>query len=250
MQIKTDGLILRELNVGESDRIVTILTRQKGIIRASARGARRVKSRLSTATQMLCYADLTLFRGKDKYIIDEAEPAGFFLGVRGSLDRLALAQYFAELEMTQAPQEEPAELWLRLMLNALHLIETDLRPQLLVKAAFEMRLLTIAGYMPDLVACGGCGAYEDEEMFFFPSTGGLLCRACAGKTGRKDGCRLSKGALAALRHTVYADFEKLFSFTLPEKPLRELASASEHYLLFCLERTFTTLEFYRGLAAL
>ena len=63
MQIKTDGLIIRDLNVGEDDRIVTILTRSRGVVRASARGARRVKSRLSTATRLFCYSDFTLFKG-------------------------------------------------------------------------------------------------------------------------------------------------------------------------------------------
>ena len=127
MQCKTDGLVIREINVGESDRIVTILTREKGVVRASARGARTVKSRVSPAVQVLTHSDFTLFRGRELYIIDEAEPLHFFLGVRQDLDRLALAQYFAQLMESLAPQEENAEIYLRLALNALYLVESARR---------------------------------------------------------------------------------------------------------------------------
>jgi DNA repair protein RecO (recombination protein O) len=246
MQIKTDGLVIRDLNVGESDRIVTILTREKGVVRASARGARIVKSHISPATQLLSHSDFTLYQGRDKYIINDAEPLDFFMGVRQDLDKLALAQYICELEGCIAPQEAEAEVYLRLALNALHLIDSAKRPLALIKFAIEMRLLTVSGYMPDLVACSGCGVYEDDVMYFAPHSAGILCSKCHAEGANDD--PLSKGALAALRHTVYADFERLFSFTLPQAALGQVARASEHYLLCCLERSFTTLEFYNGLA--
>ena len=217
MQIKTDGLIIRELNVGEADRIVTILTREKGVVRASARGARSVKSRISPATQLLSHSGFTLFQGREKYIIDEAEPLHIFMGVRQDLDKLALAQYIAELTGALAPQEAEAEIYLRLALNALYLIETGKRPLGLIKAACGMRLLTIAGYMPDLVACRECGAYEADVMYLEPRKASLICAACSPET--PEGDPLSRGALAALRHTVYADFERLFAFSLPEAAL-------------------------------
>jgi DNA repair protein RecO (recombination protein O) len=246
MQIKTDGLVIRDLNVGEADRIVTILTRKKGVVRASARGARIVKSRISPATALLSHTDFTLFQGRDKYIIDEAEPLDFFMGLRRDLDKLALAQYIAELEGFIAPQEAEAEIYLRIALNALHLIDAGLRPLPLIKAAVEMRLLTIAGYMPELVACRGCGAFEADVMYLEPGSASIICSDCPKEPGERY--PLSRGAMAALRHTVYADFERLFSFSLPAQPLEELVTASERYLLHCLERSFTTLEFYNGLA--
>ena len=250
MQIKTDGLIIRDLNVGEDDRIVTILTRERGIIRASARGARRAKSRLSTSTRLFCYSDFALYRGHEKYIIDDAQPLEFFLGVDRELDGLALAQYFAQLSAVLVPEEEQAEPFLRLMLNALSFIKSAKRPLPIIKAAFELRLLTMSGYMPDIVACRSCGSFEAETMSFFPLTGTLLCGDCGGdapgNSADSNGRRLplSKGALAAMRHIAYADFEKLFSFSLPEGAVNELCAASEAYLLCRIERGFPTLDFY------
>lgn len=250
MQMKTDGLIIRDLNVGENDRIVTILTREKGVLRASARGARRVNSRLSTATRLFCYSSFALYKGRETYIIDDAEPLEFFLGVDSSLEALSLAQYFAQLAGFLAPEEEPAEMLLRLLLNALHFIKNGARPLPLIKAAFELRALTLSGYMPDLVACRNCGLYEGGQMFFEPLGGTLLCGDCAGElpeTPLENRVALSKGVLAAMRHVVYADFEKLFAFTLPEPALSDLARASEAYLLCRLERSFPTLDFYNAL---
>ncbi|ADU26744.1 DNA repair protein RecO [Ethanoligenens harbinense YUAN-3] len=248
-QAVTDGLVIRDYNVGEADRFLTLLTRKYGAIRASARGARRIKSGVSTGTQLLCHADFTLFKGREKYIIDEATPLTLFMGIRAELEKLALAQYFCELEDFLAPKEEEAELFLRLILNALALLEAGKHPSMQIKAAFEMRLLAISGYMPDLVACAGCGTYEADGMVLLPRSGVFLCASCAAREQVSPGecTALSRGALAALRHTAYADFARLFSFSLPEQTLKSFAAASEQYLLATLERSFQTLEFYHSL---
>lgn len=249
MQIKTDGLIIKNLNVGEADRIVTILTREKGVVRASARGARRVNSRLSTATRLFCYSDFTLFKSREKYIIDDAQPLEFFMGLDENLEKLALAQYFAQLDGFLAPEEESAGLYLRLLLNALHLIANSSKPLRLVKAVFELRILTMAGYMPDIVACKNCGSYEDDIMYLDPLSGTLLCSHCAENEVSGEKIAVTKGTLAAMRHAIYADFSKIFSFSLPKPAINEFADASQKYLLNQIERSFPTLDFYNEIAS-
>ena len=78
MRIITKGLIVREQHTGENDRIITVLTRDKGVVRAFATGARRIQHKNSVGTQLLCYSDLALFRGKDSYRVDEAVPIEVF----------------------------------------------------------------------------------------------------------------------------------------------------------------------------
>ncbi len=250
-QMVTDGLVIRDFHIGEADRILTILTRKLGVIRASARGARRMKNSLSSATQLLCHSDFTLYKGREKYIIDEAEPLDLFMGVRSDLEKLALAQYFCELEETLAPREESGEeteLALRLALNALSFLETKRHLPLQIKAVFEMRLLANAGYMPDLIACAHCGVYEDDTMFLLPQTGTLLCSRCAPEHTLEKRIPLSRSVLAAMRHAVYADFNRMFSFSLPEPALKRLSESCEAYLLYTLDRSFPTLEFYHSLS--
>ena len=248
MRTTTDALIIRENNnIGEADRFVTALTRDLGVVRASARGARNLKSRNASATQLLSYSRLTLYQGKAKYIIDEAEPLEVFFELRADIEKLALAQYFCELAGVLAPQEEPAGDFLRLMLNALHFLGSGKRPPLQVKAVVELRLLGLAGFMPDLTACRVCGSFDAYPVCFFPAEGTLVCPSCL-KGGTPSGALLLGGnVLAAMRHILYAEFDKCFSFTMTDDGLQALAAASETYLLTQLNRGFKTLDFYRSL---
>ena len=104
MQIKTQGLIIKEQTIGESDRLVTVLTRDSGVLRAFARRAKNLKDSKSAATQLLCYSRLSIFKGRDKYIIDDAEPAEVFFGLRRDIGALSLAQYFCELAYLMVPE--------------------------------------------------------------------------------------------------------------------------------------------------
>ena len=247
MRLTTDALIIRENNnIGESDRFVTALTRDLGVIRASARGARQLKTRSGAATKLLPYSRLTLFRGRDKYIIDEAEPLQLFFELHSDIERLALAQYFCELAGVLAPREEAAEPCLRLLLNALHYLCTGGRDSRLIKAVVELKRLAFAGYMPNLTACASCGAADAAGFWLLPRDGILQCTAC--RRNAFDGALpVSVTVLAAMRHILYGPFEKCYSFTLPEDGLTGLAQVSEAFLLAQLGRGFNSLDFYHTL---
>ena len=243
MKITTDALIVRENNnIGESDRVITALTRECGVIRASVRGARNLKNRNNTATGLLCHSRLTLFKGRDKYIVDDAEPLHVFFKVREQLDSLALAQYFCELAGVLAPQEEPAEEALRLLLNSLHYLAEEKRPLPLLKAVTELRLLCQAGYMPQVAECAGCGT--QNGTWFSPSQGVLLCENCHGNI---PALPISASVLTAMRHIVYAPLERSFAFSLPDAELAALCDVSEKLLLAQLGRGFNTLDFYHSI---
>ncbi len=243
MKLTTDALIIRENNaVGESDRFVTALTRSNGVIQASVRGARNIKNRNSAATQLLCYSRLSLYKGREKYIVDDSEPLQVFFEVRNQLDKLALAQYFCELAGVLAPREEDAEPELRLLLNALHYLAEGTRPLWLIKAVVELRLLCRAGYMPSVEKCVGCESAEGSR--FSPVKGVLLCGNCGDETQTLP---LTPNTLAAFRHIVYAPFEKCFAFSLPDTEGKALGTVAEKFLLAQLNRGFNTLDFYNSL---
>lgn len=246
MRLTTDALIIRENNnIGEADRFVTALTRERGLVRASARGARNMKSRNASATQLLSYSRLTLYQGREKYIIDEAEPLQVFFELRSDIEKLSLAQYFCELAGVLAPTEEPAEDYLRLLLAALHYLSGGRRDPRLVKAVVELRLLALAGYMPDLTGCR-CGDGAQPPFRLSLTAGTLTCARCQGAGG--GSVLLTAGALAAMRHILYGPAEKNFAFALQEEGLNALASATEGFLLAQLQRGFKTLDFYHSLS--
>ena len=156
---------------------------------------------------------------------------------------MALAQYFCELAGVLVPEESPAEDYLRLMLNALYFLSQNTRPALLLKLVVEMRMMSFSGYMPDLLYCQGCGCYEADTMLFLPRSGTLLCADCA-RNLAEEAIPIQKGMVTALRHSIYADFDKLFSFQLSPEGLKQAAKASERYVIHTLQRSFSTLEFY------
>ena len=246
MRFKTKGLILRQQNIGERDKLVWALTESHGVLRAFARGAKNIKSSKSAGTDLLVCSELSIYEGRESCSIDDAVAIEQFIGLRSDVENMALAQYFSELCLNLCPAGQEAAEHLRLMLNALYLLAHRKRPPLQIKVCFEMRLITLAGYMPDLVMCADCGVYESPMMTFVPHTGRLYCADCAEKNG-VQGVRLPAAAVTALRHTVYADFEKLFSFELKEDLLAPLSFASERYVAQMTQKDYATLQFYKTL---
>ena len=244
MKFQTDGLIIKEQNIGENDKLVWVLTRTHGVLKAFARGAKKLKSARCAPTSLLSYSRLTFYRSREVYIIGDAVALRIFSKLRSDVKKMCMAQYFCELALTACPQEQPAEVFLRLFLNAVYLLSEDKRPADLVKVCFEMRFVSMAGYMPDLLMCRSCGTYVSDEMFFLPRSGTLECGDCH-SVG--EGVPLSEAALTALRHTVYADDRKLFAFSLTEKAVDMLNCASEAYLRCCFEKDFSTLNFYKNI---
>lgn len=244
MKLKTDGLIIREQQTGEDDRLVTLLTREYGIIRAFVRGAKRIKSKAQSATQLFAYGQYSIYRGKDAYSIDEAQPLEIFFDLRNDIESLSLAQYFCELAGELAPVEDEAEEFLRLILNALHILMKNKKPQTQLKAIVELRLMCLAGYMPNLVACNDCGEFDDGNMLFSPVEGEIFCTNCAKE---HTGIILSSGVLSAMRHICYSEDSKLFSFTLSKAGLDFLTDVTEQFMLSQTRKNFKTLDFYKSM---
>ena len=168
MQIKTKGIILKELASGDEDKLLTILTEDRGVIFAYARGARRFKNRLAPSTGLLCYSSMVLFWNRDRYSLDYADSIEQFFELRQSVEKLALASYFAEVSAMLGPKENDKGQFLKLLLNCLSFLQSGRMDGMLLKAVFELRALSISGFMPDLVACAGCGCYTAPQMCFYP----------------------------------------------------------------------------------
>ena len=161
MQIKTRGIILKQRNIGENDRILTALTAELGIIEIAARGVKSVRSPLSSPSQILAYSEFCLFKGKQSYyIIDSAETVNTFYSLRLDVAKLALAVYFCDLAAYLSPGVESAPECLRLLLNTLHFLQEERQDAVLLKSIFELRILSVTGFMPDLVGCAQCGEFQ------------------------------------------------------------------------------------------
>lgn len=247
MKFRTDGLIIKEQNIGEQDRLVFALTKSNGIIKAFVKGAKNIKNQKCASTSLLSYSRLTIYKSRDSYIIGEALPIRIFSKLRNDVVKMCLAQYFCELALTACPQEQKADKFLSLVLNSLYLLSENKRDGNLIKPCLEMRMASMAGYMPDLKMCRECGEYQPQLMYFIPKLGVLECGACR-RIVSSDAIALNPSTLTALRHTIYADDDKLFSFSLSQEGLNVLNLASESYLKYRFEKDFKTLNFYKTIS--
>ena len=244
-QLTTDCLIIREKSIGDSDKLVTALSRELGVISIYASGAKSIKSKKGAATSLLSYSSLTLKKKGDYYRVVEASPIEVFFKTGDDIEALSLAQYFCELALNNAPSDDTCEQVLRLFLNSLYFLSERKRNIHLIKAIVELRLLSIIGYMPNLVACKKCLKYENDIMYFDMAEGCLFCSSCG--NFQKGYAAINKPLIMAMRHIVFSDFNKLFAFDLTDEASVALSKITEKYLINKTENNLKTLQFFNSL---
>ena len=200
----TGGVVLRVTDTKETDRILTVLTADRGKIPLIARGARRKNSRLAAACQMPAYSELTIFKRGSWYMLDEASPIELFDGLGRDIELLALAAWFCELTEAVCAEETPCPEILSLLLNALYALCRTGKDPRLVKAAFQFRLMALSGFEPLAEECAVCGTAQPEGPVLDISGGFVACGTCRGPE-RSFRLPLTEAGLAALRHVLYAD---------------------------------------------
>lgn len=241
----TKALVLREVRYKEADRILTLFTDRGGKLTAKARGALRKSSRTAAATQQLTYSEMTLFCNKGKYTVNESVIIEDFSGLRQDIGDFSLGCYFAECIEAVSVEDQSDAALLQLVLNSLYALSRKLYPAEHIKAAFELRLMSVAGYRPEVSACASCGCDEPDEPLLSLDNGVILCRSCA-PFDRRDMAELCPASLEALRYILSAPAKQLFSFSLDEAALRRLSAAAEAYLLKQTERRFSTLDYWKS----
>ena len=228
MHITTMALVLRTVDYKETDKILTLLTRDQGKLTASARGCRKKGSAIAAGCQLLAWSEVVLYDYQGRWAVKEAAAERLFQGVRDDIERLALGCYFAEVAELLAVEGESSPELLSLTLNSLHALDKmQDKPLTLVKAAFEWKAMALAGYEPLIDGCDVCGASPPKEPRFHLREGVLHCAGCRDGVGEGISMPLSPQALAALDHIVHGDPKRLFSFRLEGEPLKELADAAE-----------------------
>lgn len=244
MEQVTDGLVLREVKVGEADKILTLLSPQLGIISASARGSRRLKSRLFSGCGLFCYSEFNLTSGRNTWFVNQATVKRVFHGIGASVGGMALAAYLAELTSMLPLTEREAPRQLRLLLNSFYLIDQQKKPLWQIKAVYELRTMTLNGYMPQLLCCRECQKYEGDGFLLEYQGGTLLCHDCAARENKAS--NLDQGALKALRYICLMEDDQIFSFQLKEKSIPLLSRVAEEYTLYQMERPIKSLGFYHS----
>ncbi|MBR4972090.1 MAG: DNA repair protein RecO [Oscillospiraceae bacterium] len=244
MYLTIQAIVLRVTDYNDRDALLTVLSRNYGKLTIKARGLRRKNCPLIAPCQLLAFGEFTLFEYKNQYTINEAHSIELFQGLRRDLTKLSLGTYIAQVAEVLSQEDLPNPELLSLVLNCLYALDKLGKPESQIKAVFELRSASIAGYTPDLFGCHICG--NQEVAYFDISGGALLCENCRGAAA---GIRLplSLALLEAMRYITYCDAKKLFAFEISAEAMERLSSLTEAYLTTQLERGFSTLDFYKSL---
>ena len=240
--VRTKGIVIKIANSSENDKILTVLTAERGKIRVFCKGAKKLKSAFLASTEFLSFSDMLLFEGNGElYNLNSAEAINVFYNLRKDIDKLMYASTMAQIINDVCQEEETAYKRLQLFLNTLYVLsETDKNIEL-VYSIFRIRLLAILGYIPRLKGCVNCEkkASEIKDIYFSIKDNGIKCEVCK---------RLDKGAINVLQTTytsiVYilaSDAKKIFSFDVPEEVIKELDLLATIYTNEKLEKEYKLL---------
>lgn len=260
----TDALILRSVERGEHDRLVTVLTADFGKFYAIVKGAGSIHRREVAATEPYTWSNIEFYEKNGVKWVKSATSKESFAGLRYDMDKLFLAAYVAEVAGELSDEREPAGEILPLTLNTLHTLANTQGENDRIKAAFELRAACVAGFTPDLSCCGDCHSPVAGEGYLDVMNGSFVCAKCFSKRTalvplpeidelgeRTLLCPLSAGSAAALAFVASAPSKRIFAFRITDARERaEFARAAEAYLLHHLERGFASLENYKKMEAL
>lgn len=241
---RTEGIVLRVRNLGEADRIITLYTKDKGKLSAVARGARRIRNRLLSPTQLFTHGLYLIFPQQGLHNLSQAEIIHSGQPLRDDLEKFAYASYITELLDALTPEEDPAERVFALLAGALSLGARG-RMKLAVRA-FEIKLMAELGYQPELHVCLNCREPVQENLFF-TEQGGVLCQRCAPQVPGHT--PLSNGAWELMKKLLAWDFSKLTVLHPAGNLEAELRTVMRKYLDFRLEYPLKSLDFLDTLTA-
>ena len=229
--IKTKGIVISENNMGDFDKMLTLLT-PNGKISCSARGSRRPKSQLMAGSQFLCFGDYMLFKSPSTYSLNSCEPIEIFYNIRMDLDKLQYVVNITKIIQEVTDENQNTYKILQLYLNTLYVIsETDLDLEFIL-SIFKLRLMCLLGFTPIIQKCVNCGEQNNLNYFSFKDNG-FKCRACSKQD--KSTVEISDSTKKAIQYIVTVPAKKIYSFDISDENKKQLALVSKLYTNLKLE---------------
>ena len=196
--LRVEGIVLQHTDWGEADRLLTIYTRELGKVRVVAKGVRKPRSRKAGHIEPFTRSILLLARGRNLFILTQAEACEHYSAIKEDLVLLGYASYVIELLTSFTYEEEENQSLYRLVVNALSRLDRGDDPSLVIHY-YEIRLLDQVGYRPQLFTCVQCMIeIQAEDQYFSASQGGVLCQKCGRRSS--DSRPISMDTLRYLRH--------------------------------------------------
>ena len=231
--VKVKGIVIAENNMGDFDKMLTILT-PNGKISCSAKGSRRPKSQLMAGSQFLCFGEYMMFKGSNTYTLNSCETIELFYNIRTDLDKLEYASNITKLIHDVTYENQNTYKILQLFLNTLYVIANTDMDLKFVSSIFKLRMMNLLGFKPQIDKC--CECEKEDTSFFSFKDNGLKCEECSKQdTGA---IRVSESTKTALKYINMAPAQKLFSFNMSDANKKQLEIIAKIYTNEKLEKEY------------
>lgn len=237
---RTQAVVLSRRDYGEADRIVVLFTAQQGRTSAIIKGARRQKSKLGPHCDYFARVNLMLGRGRDLDVITGVEPVASYQRLRQDLEAFAHASYYAELLRHFTKERQAQQGVYELLVASLSVLDEGVDPWPVTRH-FELAMLTLLGYHPELFRCVNCRTdLQAEPNSFSARSGGMLCPRC--RTADPSGETLSVNAQKYLRTMERSGLSSTIRLPISENERHELERVIGHYVRYVAEHEFQSLQ--------
>lgn len=236
---KVTGMILSATPIGEYDKRIVILTKEKGKISAFAKGARKQNNPLMGVTNPFSFGEFLLYEGRSSYNVIQANISNYFMELSGDFEGAYYGFYFMEIADYYTKEYNDEVQMLKLLYQTMRALASGKIGRELVRYIYELKTLVIGGEAPEVFACANCGV-ADREMVFSSMNHGLICKECEALA--PDGIAVGSSTLYTLQYIVSSSIEKLYTFTVSDEVLRELKSIMRQYMKTHVGKTFKSLE--------
>ena len=238
-QITVTGMVLIATPMGEYDKRVVILTKERGKISAFARGARRPKSSLTGAVSPFSFGTFFLYEGRSSYTLVSAEISNYFAELRLDVEGAYYGFYFMDIANYYAREANDETQLLKLLYQTLRALTKKSLPDRLIRYIYELKAITVNGEGPDVFHCRICHQ-EKKEGMFSPLKGGLVCRDCSRYAA--DAVPMDPSTLYTIQYIETSSIEKLYTFTVTDIVLQELGMIAGRYMEIHVDRHFKSLD--------
>ena len=237
--VKVTGMILSAVPIGEYDKRIVILTKEKGKISAFAKGARRPNSALMGVTNPFSFGEFELYEGRTAYNLMQAHITNYFMEFGTDLEGAYYGFYFLEIADYYTREYGDETQMLKLLYQSMRALVSGRINRNLVRYIFELKTLVIQGEFPEVFRCANCGV-DGRKMVFSSQNHGLICEEC--KALATDGISVSESTVYTMQYIVSSTIEKLYTFTVSDAILGELRAVMKQYMDTHVEKAFKSLE--------